>query len=149
MKRIRLPLLLIMLATLAACGTTNSGDMYDPNAPVPALTISSSGMVDSSARSITLPTGGDAQLLAAFQNAFTADGWAVSTDPGKSRYMMNLQIQVWTYSEKLSSINLSIVDIKTGKEILTGARKAYSPDEPIDVKGVAGFLIDSLKKITQ
>ncbi len=141
-------LLFALLAVVVSCGTTDSGAMYDPNAPVTAITITTSGTVDPSGRSIALPAGDD-QLLLALKDAFSRDGWNVSTSTTDVRYVMQLQTKVWTYEQKLSAIDLAIVDARTGAEILKGARKTYSPnDPPIDVTAVADMVVASLKKIT-
>jgi len=146
----RLPFYLVLAAAtvLGSCGTTNSSSMYDPNAPVAAIEITTSGTVDSSNRVIALPAGED-DLLVALRKALTNDGWTVSTSTTDTRYMMNVQTQVWTSDQKISSINLSIVDQKTGTEVLTGVRKTYSPsDKPIDLDAVADMVASSLKKMT-
>ncbi len=148
MRRVHVYLLFASLATFLSCGTTNSGDLYDPNAPVTAITISTTGSVDPSSRSIALPPGDD-ELLLALRNAFSRDGWTVTTSTTDTRYVMQLQTKVWTYDQKLSAIDLSIVDARTGAEILKGVRKTYSPsDNPIDVNAVADMVVTSLKKIT-
>ena len=148
MRRLPFILLCAVSAVIVSCGTTNSADLYDPNAAVAAITISTSGNVDASNRTIALPPGGD-DLSVALRNAFSNDGWAVSTSTTSTHYVMLLQTKVWTYKEKLSNINLSIVDQRTGAEILKGVRKTYSPDDPpIDVKAVAEDVISALKKVT-
>ncbi len=148
MRGVRVSLLFVSLAAILSCGTTNSNDMYDPNAPVTAITVSTSGSVDPSSRTIALPPGED-ELLLALRNAFSDDGWVVSTSTTDTRYVMQLQTKVWTYDQKLSAIDLSIVDERTGAEILKGVRKTYSPnDQPIDVKAVADTVVSSLRKIT-
>ena len=119
MRRVQFYLLFASLAAIVSCGTTDSAVMYDPNAPVTAITISTSGSVDPSSRTIALPPGDD-ELLVAFRDAFSADGWNVSTSTTDSRYVMQLETKVWTYDQKLSAINLSIVDARTGAQILTG-----------------------------
>lgn len=147
----RLPFLLLLAALTAlmvSCGTTNSSSMYDPNAPVAAIEISTSGTVDPSSRTVALPAGEDA-LLVALRTALSRDGWTVGTSTTNTRYMLNVQTQVWTSDQKISSINLSIVDQKTGAEILTGVRKTYSPaDKPIDLDAVADLVASSLRKMT-
>ena len=148
MKRLPFFFLCTVSAVIVSCGTTNSADLYDPNAAVAAITISTSGSIDASNRSIALPPGGD-DLSVALRNAFSGDGWAVSTSTTDTHYVMLLQTKVWTYQEKLSNIDLSIVDQRTGAEILKGVRKTYSPDDPaIDVKAVAEAVISALKKVT-
>ena len=147
----RLPFLLLpaaLTALMISCGTTNSSSMYDPNAPVAAIEISTSGTVDPSSRTMALPSGDDA-LLAALRTALSSDGWTIGTSTTNTRYMLNVQTQVWTSDQKISSINLSIVDQKTGAEILTGVRKTYSPaDKPIDLDAVADLVASSLRKMT-
>jgi len=136
-----------MTAVVVSCGTTNSSSMYDPNAPAAAIEISTSGTVDPSNKTIALPAGED-DLLAALRKALSNDGWTVGTSTTNTRYMLNVQTQVWTSDQKISSINLSIVDQKTGAEILTGARKTYSPaDKPIDLDAVADLVASSLKRM--
>lgn len=148
MRKLRLWLLFAATMAVISCGTTNSGSLYDPNAPVAAIDISTSGAVDSSARSIALPTGED-DLLAAFRTAFSNDGWVVSESTTDTHYLLQLETKRWTYEQRLSYINLSIVDEKTGATILTGIRKTYSPnDPPIDVNAVADSVVSALKKIS-
>lgn len=148
MSRLPFYLLLAAATVLASCGTTNSSSMYDPNAPVAAIEIVTSGTIDPSSRSMALPAGED-DLLVALRKALSDDGWTVSTSTTNTRYMMNVQTQVWTSDQKISSINLSVVDQKTGADILTGARKTYSPaDKPIDLVAVADMVASSLKKLT-
>ncbi len=149
MKKLHYFLLPAVLAAMASCGTTNSADLYDPNAPVAPISISTLGSVDPSDRSIALPAGTD-DLLVALRAAFSGDGWTVSDSTTTTRYLMQLQTTNWTYEQKLASINLTVVDEKTAAKILTGERKNYSPDDkPIDVKAVADMVVSSLKKITQ
>ncbi len=148
MSRARFYLLFVAMTAVVSCGTTNSGGMYDPNAPVTAINISTSGSVDPSSRTIALPPGED-DLTLALKSALSSDGWAVSTSTTNTRYVLQLQTKQWTYEQRLANINLTIVDEKTGAEILTGERKTYSPnDTPIDVKAVADMVVASLKKIT-
>jgi len=149
MRRLPFPLLLAaVMAFMVSCGTTNSSSMYDPNAPVAAIEISTSGTVDPAGRTMALPAGEDA-LLVALRTALSNDGWTVGTSTTNTRYMLNVQTQVWTSDQKISSINLSIVDQKTGAEILTGVRKTYSPaDKPIDLDAVADLVASSLRKMT-
>jgi len=148
MKKIRFLLLAAVAMEIAACASTNSSDLYDPNAPVVAISISTFGSVDLSDRSIALPPG-DEDLLVALRTALTADGWTVSTSTTATRYLMQLETKNWTYEQRLSYINLTVVDEKTAKKILTGERKTYSPnDNPIDLKAVADMVVSSLKKIT-
>jgi hypothetical protein len=136
------------MATMVSCGTTNSGSLYDPNAPVTAIDISTAGTIDPSSRTMALPAGED-DLLAALRKALSNDGWIISTSTTNTRYMMNLQTQVWTSDQKISTISLSIVDQKTGAQVLTGVRKTYSPaDNPIDLNAVADMVASSLRKIT-
>ena len=147
MSKFRFCFLFAAIATIISCGTTNSGEMYDPNAPVAAITISTSGNVDPANLTMALPPGDDA-LLSALKGALEKDGWVTSTSTTNTRYTMQVQTQVWTYNQSLSSINLSVVDERTGKEVLTGARKMYGPnDPPIDVKAVADMVVSSLRKI--
>ncbi len=141
-------LLFAGMATLASCGTTNSAEMYDPNAPVAAITVSTSGTVDPAARSMAIPPGND-DLLVALRTALSNDGWTVSTSTTNTRYVMQLQTAVWSFNQKLSSIDLTVVDARTGAKILTGSRKMYGPnDKPIDVNEVADSVVSSLRKIT-
>lgn len=148
MSKMYIYLLLGTLAAFIACSTTNSDVMYDPKEPVAAIVIYTFWSVDPSSRTIALPPGGD-DLLLALKSAFSSDGWAVSVSPKNARYVMLLETKVWKAGERLASINLSIVDQKTGAEILTGVRKAYTSfDNPIDVKAVADAVVSSLKKIT-
>ena len=58
MKKLHYFLLPAVLAAMASCGTTNSADLYDPNAPVAPISISTLGSVDPSDRSIALPRHG-------------------------------------------------------------------------------------------
>jgi hypothetical protein len=147
MNKARFFLLFAALVLITSCGTTNS-DMYDPNAPVAAITITTSGSVDPSQRSIALPPGND-ELLVAFQKAFSSDGWTTSTSTTNTRYLMQLETKAWTYNQKLSAIDLSIIDEQTGKKILTGARKMLSGDDPpIDVTAVANAVVSALKGVT-
>ena len=148
MRKLPFFLLCAAFAVIVSCGTTNSGNLYDPNAPVAAITVSTSGTVDGSNRTIALPPGDD-ELLVALRNAFSNDGWVVDTSTTNTHYVMLLQTKVWTYKEKLSSIDLSIVDQRTGAQILHGVRKTYSPDDPpIDVNAVADMVVSALKKVT-
>jgi hypothetical protein len=148
MSKIRFSLLFAAAILIASCGTTNSGTMYDPNAPVPAITITTSGSVDPASRSIALPPGND-NLVLAFQTAFTNDGWTISTSTTSTRYLMQLETKTWTSNQALSAIDLSIIDEHTGAKILTGVRKTYSPsDPPIDVTAVADMVVSALKGIT-
>jgi hypothetical protein len=148
MKKIRSLLLAAVAMEMAACATTNSSDLYDPNAPVVAISISTFGSVDPSDRSIALPPGNE-DLLVALRTALTADGWTVSTSTTATRYLMQLETKNWTYEQRLSYINLTVVDEKTANKILTGERKTYSPnDNPIDLKAVADMVVSSLKKTT-
>jgi len=148
MSRIRFSLLFVAAVVVTACGTTNSSTMYDPNAPVTAITITTSGSVDPSARSIALPPGND-ELVLAFQAAFTNDGWTTSTSTTTTRYLMQLETKVWTDTEKLSAINLAIIDEHNGAKVLMGVRSTYSSsDPPIDVKAVADMVVSALKGIT-
>ena len=148
MNKARVLLLCAVVAILLSCETTNSANLYDPNASVAAIDISTAGSVDPSARIIALPPGTD-DLLSALTKAFTDDGWSVSTNTTRTRYVMLLQTKVWSYNQRLSAIDLSIVDQKTGAKILAGMRKTYSPnDKPIDVTAVAQTVVASLKKIT-
>ena len=148
MRRLHLWLLFAATIWVISCGTTNSGNLYDPNAPVAAIDISTPGAVDSSARSIALPPGDD-DLLTALRAAFSNDGWVVSESTTDTHYLLQLETKRWTYEQRLSSINLAIVDEKTGATVLTGARKMYSPnDPPIDVKAVADSVVSALKKIS-
>jgi hypothetical protein len=141
-------LCIAVVTTVAACSTIDSDVMYDPKEPVAAINVLTFGNVDPSNRTIALPPGGD-DLLLALKIAFSNDGWAVSVGPGSARYVMFIETTVWKHGGRLASINLSIVDQKTGIEILTAVRKAYTSfDNPIDINAVAETLIDCLKKIT-
>ena len=147
MSRARFFLFFASVAIIVSCSTTNS-NLYDPNAPVTAIDITTHGSVDPSSRTIALPPGDD-ELLLALKNAFSGDGWVVSTSTTNTRYVMLLQTQVWTYEQRLSHIDLSVVDQKTGSEVLSGVRNTKSPyDPPIDVKAVADLVVASLKKVT-
>ncbi len=148
MSRFRILLVFVAIVAVSSCTTTNSDTMYDPNAPVAAIEVKTSGNIDPASRSIAIPAGED-ELLAALRNAFLNDGWIVDTSTTNTRYMMSLQTKTWTNNQTLSSIDLSIVDQKNGAEILSGTRKTYGPfDNPIDVKAVADEVVSSLKKIT-
>ena len=148
MSKIHIYLLLAWIATIVSCGTTNSSEMYGPNAPVTAIAISTSGSVDPFNRTITLPAGDD-DLLLALKNALSSDGWIIGTSTTNTRYILHLETKVWTSENTLSYISLSIVDQKTGSEILSGTRQTKSPyDTPIDVKAVAEMVTSSLKKNT-
>jgi len=148
MSRLRFSLLFVAAVLLNACGTTNSSGMYDPNAPVTAITITTSGSVDPAARSIALPPGTD-ELVTALQAAFTSAGWTTSTSTTTTRYLVQLETKIWTDTQKLSAINLVIIDEHTGAKILTGVRSTYaSSDPPIDVKAVADMVVSALKGIT-
>ncbi len=147
MSTIRFCLVFAAIATVISCGTTNSGEMYDPNAPVAAITISTSGSIDPTSLSIALPAGDDS-LLTALKTAFTKDGWVTSTSTTDTRYLMQLQTTMWTYNNALSSIHMTIVDERNGTEVLTGDRKMYGPnDHPIDVDAVADMVVTSLRKM--
>jgi len=148
MRRVQCWLLFAAIAAVISCGTTNSGSLYDPNAPVAAIDVSTFGTVDSSSRTIALPPGSD-DLLLAFKSALSSDGWAVSENTTNTHYVMLLETKSWSYEQRLSYISLSIVDEKTGATILSGVRKTYSPnDNPIDVKAVADSVVSALKKIS-
>ena len=139
---------LIALSILFSCTSTNSDTMYDPNAPVAAINISKIGVVDASSRTIALPAGED-ELLTAFRNAFSNDGWTTSTSTTATRYVMQLETKVWDNNQRLSYIHMAIVDERNGKTILTGERKTYSPsDPPIDITAVATMVVSSLRDIT-
>ena len=124
MSRARFFFLFASVAIIVSCATTNS-NLYDPNAPVTAIDITTHGSVDPSSRTIALPPGDD-ELLLALKNAFSGDGWVVSTSTTNTRYVMLLQTQVWTYEQRLSHIDLSVVDQETSSEVLSGSgiRKA-------------------------
>ncbi len=149
MSRIRFSLLFVAAVLVASCGTTNSAGMYDPNAPVAAITITTSGSVDPSSRSIALPPAND-ELTMDLQNAFIRDGWTVSTSTTSTRYLMQLETKTWTSNDAISSIDLAIIDEHNGAKILTGSRKVLSPsDPPIDLKAVADAVVSSLRGVTQ
>jgi hypothetical protein len=148
MNKIHMYLLLAGIATIASCGTTNSSEMYGPNAPVTAIAISTFGNVDPSNRTIGLPYGED-DLLLALRNALSSDGWIIGTSTTNTRYILHLETKVWTPENTLSYISLSIVDQKDGAIILSGTRQTKSPyDTPIDVKAVAETVRSSLEKNT-
>jgi hypothetical protein len=148
MSKARFLLLFAAAALISSCATTGSSDMYDPNAPVAAITVTTSGSVDPANRSIALPPGNDA-LLVAFQKAFSGDGWTTSTTTTSTRYLMQLETKTWTYNQALSAIDLAIIDEQTGKKILTGTRKMFAAsDPPIDVNAVAATVVSALKGIT-
>jgi hypothetical protein len=148
MSKIHMYLLFVWIATIVSCGTTNSSEMYGANPPVTAISISTFGNVDLSNRTIALPPGDD-DLLLALKNALSSDGWIIGTSTTSTRYILHLETKVWTPENTLSYISLSIVDQKTGAEILSGTRQTKSPyDTPIDVKAVAETVTSSLKKNT-
>jgi len=141
-------LLLAGIATIVSCGTTNSSEMYGPNASVTAISISTSGNVDPSERTIGLPPGED-DLLLALRKSLSNDGWTIGTGTANTRYILHLETKVWTPENTLSYISLSIVDQETGAEILSGTRQTKSPyDNPIDVNAVAEKVTVSLKRNT-
>jgi hypothetical protein len=148
MNKSHIYLLLAAMATIVSCGTTNSGGMNEQNTPVAAIAISIFGTVDPSNRTIGLPPGDD-DLLLALKNAFSSDGWIIGASTANARYTLRLETKVWTSEQTLSYIKLSIVDQRTGAEILSGTRQTKSPyDTPIDVKAVAEMVISSLKSNT-
>ena len=148
MRRVRTCFLIVTVAAIVSCGTIKLNGMYDPNAAVVPIDVSTSGNVDSSDRTIVLPPGGD-DLLLALENALSKDGWTIRKTTTNTRYIVRIETKVWNDGQALSYIGLTITDQSTGAEILSGTRQSKSPlDTPIDVKAVAELVTSTLKKIS-